>query len=244
MNRCVILLALLTTAGVLSAQTTDGTQRTNSPAPKREFVLTSHASKKVDAVRLTVVTTNSVLYTGTLVSQSASNLVLSSFGVKIEIPRSQIKWCETNLVTKGGNPPGVNAAAASSSPSSPSTNSSASVIAEFNKPQTEDEMRMLLQTQEGQALVQSIVATYIGNGTDAGTIAARDSFFNNLQQFQSGNIGILEIQGQAQGVLGQLGQYDKEIANDPLAAEWNEYKDILRGFTSEPPPATKVEQGR
>jgi len=34
-----------------------------------------------------------------------------------------------------------------------------------------------------------------------------------------------------------LGQYDKELQNDPLAEEWKEYREILQGFISEPAPA-------
>ena len=98
-------------------------------------------------------------------------------------------------------------------------------------------MRGLLQTPEGQALVKDMADAYIGAGTDAGTTSARESYLNMVQQFQSGGIGVAEIQGQAQDVLGQLGKYDKELNNDPNAEEWKQYKEILQGFISESAPA-------
>ena len=233
MNKAFTALVLVTTAATLSAQTNTANLETNRPAPTRNQVFSLHTRDAIPHPNLTVVTTNHVLLSGTLISQSQSNLVLSSQGMTISIPLGQIKWCETNLVNVAGSP--VAGEKVSAAP--PKSTSSAAIIAEFNKPHSESEMRTLLQTPEAQALVKSIADAYIGTGTDAQTKAAKESYFNSVLQFQSGSLGILEIQEQASGVLGQLGQFDKELSNDPLAEEWKEYREILQGFLAEPAPA-------
>jgi hypothetical protein len=232
MSKASTFLALMTTAATLSAQTNDFALAKKLPASRRDLVLSGRKHETAARPNLTIVTTNHVLISGMLVSQSSSNLVVSSSGLEISIPLGQIKWCETNLVSAT-----VSHASGEVVPAAP-TNSSADILAEFNKPHSEAEMRGLLQTQEGQALVKSIAAAYIGAGTDAETSAARESYLNAVQQFESGSIGITEIQGQARGLLGQLGPYDKELNNDPNAEEWKEYREILQGFTSEAPAAT------
>jgi hypothetical protein len=157
--------------------------------------------------------------------------------MSITIPRDQIKWCETNLTSAIATPAAGEKVATAPAPAS------ADILAEFNKPHSESEMRALLQTKEGQDLVKNIADAYIGTGTDAGTRAAKESYLNSVLQFASGSMGVLEIQGEAQGVLGQLTPFDKEMSSGPNAEEWKEYKEILQGFTSEAPPAP-VPQGR
>ena len=225
-------MVLVTTATTVSAQTNAANLGTNRSTPGHNLVVSLHARDASSHPNLTIVTTNHVLVSGTLISQTQSNLVVSSQGLNISIPLGQIKWCETNLVNATGSP--VAGEKVSTAPAKSS--SSADIIAEFSKPHFEAEMRMLLKTQEGQALVKSIADAYIGTGTDAQTKAAKESYFNSVLQFQSGSLGILEIQGQAQGMLGQLGQFDKELNNDPLAEEWKEYREILQGFLTEPAP--------
>jgi hypothetical protein len=231
MKKIFALLVLLTLGTTLSAQTNGVRTNASATKPARQVILKAPA--KPAQTNLTIVTTNQVLISGTLVSQSDTSLVLSSFGMTVTVPRDQIKWCETNLVSVVGNGVAPTGAAAASVPAK----SSAGVIAEFGKPHTEEEMRTLLQTPEAQALVKDIADAYIGAGTDEGTAAARESYLNMVQQFQSGGLGISEIQGQAHDVLGQLGKYDKELQNDPNAEEWKEYKEILQGFLTEPTPA-------
>jgi hypothetical protein len=235
MKNAFALLVFLTLGTALSAQTNAG--GSNAPAARHIRQITLSPTAKPAQTNLTIVTTNQVLISGTLVGGSDSNLVVSSFGMTITVPRDQIKWCETNLVSVVGN--GATAAIVSPTPTTPPapTKSSASVIAEFSKPHTEAEMRLLLQTPEAQALVKDIADAYIGAGTDSGTTTARESYLSMVQQFQSGGIGIAEIQGQAHDVLGELGKYDKELNNDPNAEEWKEYRDILQGFLTEPAPA-------
>jgi hypothetical protein len=99
-------------------------------------------------------------------------------------------------------------------------------------------MRALLQTPEAQILLKSVADIYIGAGADPQTAAARESYYGAMQQFASGSIGISDIQGSAQGMLGQLHNCQKEMNKDPQAARWNGYQQTLQQFVnSRQPPA-------
>ena len=105
-------------------------------------------------------------------------------------------------------------------------------LAECFQPHSEDEMRALLQTPEAQILLKSVADTYIGAGADPQTAAARESYYGAMQQFASGSIGISDIQGSAQGMLGQLHNCQKEMNKDPQAARWNGYQQTLQQFVN------------
>jgi hypothetical protein len=167
-----------------------------------------------------------------LVSQSSSNIVISSFGEQISFSNSQIRSCDLKFV------PAAQPAAAlacSGQPAYPAGQiSSATVdpLAECFQPHSEDEMRALLRTPEAQVLLKSVADTYIGAGTDPQTAAARESYYGAMQQFASGSIGISDIQGSAQGMLGQLHNFQKEMNEDPQAARWNGYQQALQQFVN------------
>jgi hypothetical protein len=59
-----------------------------------------------------------------------------------------------------------------------------------------------------------------------------ESYYGAMQQFASGSIGISDIQGSAQEMLGQLHNCQKEMNKDPQAARWNGYQQTLQQFVN------------
>jgi hypothetical protein len=185
------------------------------------------------ATRIMLALTNGSLVAGVLVSQSSSNFVVSTGGGQnMNIARNQVNWFELKN-SPAMAPPGTAALAGASQP--PAT-VSRSIAAEFNKPHSESEMRALLRTPEGAALFKSICDQYIGSGTDAQTKAASDYYFKTVQEFADGKIGIVDIQGLAQTMMGELNEHPPQTNNNPQAAQLNAYKQILQGFIAQPSP--------
>jgi hypothetical protein len=178
------------------------------------------------ATRIMLGLTNGSLVGGFLVSQSPSNFVVSTSGGEgMNIARSKVSWFKLT----------ANPSAPSAGPAARATGPDA-LEAEFNKPHTEEEMRAMLRTPEGAALVKNICQQIIGSGADAQTKAATESYFKTVQEFEDGKIGIVELQVSAQTALGNLSQRPGQT-NDPQAAEWNDFKQILQGFIAQPAPA-------
>jgi len=221
MKKAFLVLAVLTASLQVEAQT-----KTN-----RTIVLTrqSHTAAHTNAI---LVVTNQSLMSGVLISQSSSNIVISSFGEQISFSNSQIRSCDLKIV------PAAQPAAAlacSGQPAYPSGRTSSATVdplAECFQPHSEDEMRTLLRTPEAQILLKSVADTYIGAGADPQTAAARESYYGAMQQFASRSIGISDIQGSAQGMLGQLHNCQKEMNKDPQAARWNGYQQTLQQFVN------------
>jgi hypothetical protein len=94
----------------------------------------------------------------------------------------------------------------------------------------------LLQTPEAQELLKTVAASYIGTGSDPQTLAARESYFQTMQEFASGGIGISELQSSARGVLGELNTYAPEMNADPQSSRWNDAKSTLQRFTGQTAP--------
>jgi hypothetical protein len=183
-----------------------------------------------------VALTNRSIVSGTLVTESSTNLVISSFGEEMNIPRSLIKSYELTAA------PAIEQAAVDSGQltyqsKQASPAASNSILAECYKHHSESEMRSLLQTPEAQELLNNVANAYIGASTDPQTLAARDSYFKTMQEFASGGIGISEIQSGARGVLGELDTYAPEMNADPQATRWNESKEKLKWFTGQAAPS-------
>jgi hypothetical protein len=200
------------------------------------IVLTSHTDFTTAHTNVLVALTNKAIVSGALVTQSSSNIVISSFGEEMNIPRSLIKSYELTAV------PAIEQAAVESGqvtyqPKQTSQAGSNSILAECYKPHSESEMRSLLQTPEAQELIKNVANAYIGVGTDPQTLAAKDSYFKTMHEFASGSIGISEIQSNARGVLGELDTYAPEMNADPQAARWNESKEKLKWFTGQAVPS-------
>ena len=173
--------------------------------------------------RIMLALTNGSLLAGVLVSQSSSNFVVSTgAGQNTNIARSKVNWFELK-------------ASPAVAPQPPAAVSH-SIAAEFNKPHSESEMRAMLHTPEGAALLKSICEQFIGPGTDAETKAATDTYFKTVQEFADGKIGIADIQNLAQSAMGELNERPQGTNGDPQAAQWNAYKQILQGFIAQPAP--------
>jgi len=203
---------------------------------RRTLVLTSHSDFTTAHTNVLAALTNKAIVSGTLVTQSSSNIVISSFGEEMNIPRSLIKSYELTVV------PAIEQAAIDSGQvtyqskqTSPAPSNS--ILAECYKAHSESEMRSLLQTPEAQELLKNVANVYIGAGTDPQTLAAKDSYFKTMQEFASGSIGISEIQSSARGVLGELNTYAPELNADPQATRWNESKEKLTWFTGQAAPS-------
>jgi hypothetical protein len=185
------------------------------------------------STRIMLGLTNGSLVGGLLVSQSPSNFVVStSGGESMNIARGKVSWFK--LTASPSAPP----AGAAARPGGPPLSGAGpdALEAEFNKPHTEEEMRAMLRTPEGAALVKNICQQIIGSGADAQTKAATETYFKTVQEFEEGKIGIVELQVSAQTALGNLSQRAGQT-NDPQAAEWNDFKQILQGFIAQPAPA-------
>ena len=175
------------------------------------------------STRIMLALTNGSLVAGVLVSQSSSNFVVSTGGgPNMNIARDKVNWFELKA-----SPVAVPPAPAAVSHS---------IAAEFNKPHSESEMRALLRTPEGSALLKSICEQYIGSGTDAQTKAATETYFKTVQEFADGKLGIADIQSLAQSAMGELNEHPQGTNGDPQAARLNAYKQILQGFIAQPAP--------
>jgi hypothetical protein len=183
--------------------------------------------------RIMLALTNGSLLAGVLVSQSSSNFVVSTGGGQNTIiARGKVNWFELKpgpAVT----PPGPVASTGLPALAAAGSNS---IAAEFNKPHTEDEMRAMLRTPEGAALIKSICGQYIGSGADPQTKAASEAYFKTVQEFEDGKLGIVELQGLAQATLGNLSESHPQTNGDPRAPSLDIYKQILQGFIAQPPP--------
>ncbi|HTA29657.1 MAG TPA: hypothetical protein VK731_04200 [Candidatus Cybelea sp.] len=181
---------------------------------------------------ITLGLTNGSLLSGLLISQSSSNFVVSlALDERTNIARSKVSWSElkTNTpvpISPPGSLLGAQALLASNS-----------IAAEFNKPHSEDEMRAMLRTPEGAALLKSVCDEIIGPGADPATKAATETYFKTMQEFADGKIGIVELQVQAQTALGTLSQGPAQTGDDAQADRWNAFKEILQSFVSEPAQA-------
>jgi hypothetical protein len=185
------------------------------------------------ATRIMLALTNGSLVAGVLVSQSSSNFVVSTgAGQNTNIARNKVNWFELKASPVVA-PPG--AAALASAPQPPAA-ASHSIAAEFNKPHSEDEMRAMLRTPEGAALLKSICDQYIGSGNDPQTKAASDYYFKTVQEFADGKLGIVDIQGLAQTMMGELNEHPPGTNGNPQATQLDAYKQILQGFISRPAP--------
>ena len=227
MKKALLALAVLTASLQVEAQT-----KTN-----RAIVLTSqsHTAAHTNAI---LVLTNKSLMSGVLVSQSSSNIVISSFGEQISFSNSQIRSCDLKFVPAAQPAAALACSGQPAYPAGQTSSATVDPLAECFQPHSEDEMRALLRTPEAQVLLKSVADTYIGAGTDHQTAAARESYYGAMQQFASGSIGISDIQGSAQGMLGQLHNFQKEMNKDPQAARWNGYQQTLQQFVnSRHPPA-------
>jgi hypothetical protein len=169
---------------------------------------------------------------GVLVSQSSSNIVISSFGEQISFSNSQIRSCDLKFVPAAQPAAALACSGQPAYPAGQTSSATVDPLAECFQPHSEDEMRALLRTPEAQVLLKSVADTYIGAGTDPQTAAARESYYGAMQQFASGSIGISDIQGSAQGMLGQLHNFQKEMNEDPQAARWNGYQQALQQFVN------------
>jgi hypothetical protein len=204
--------------------------------PRQTIVLTSHTDFTTAHTNVLAALTNKAIVSGTLVTQSGSNIVISSFGEEMSIPRSLIKSYELTAV------PAIEQTAVDSGqvtyPSKQTSQAASnSILAECYKPHSESEMRSLLQTPAAQELLKNVANAYIGAGTDPQILAAKDSYFKTMQEFASGSIGISEIQSNARGVLGELDTYAPEMNADPQAARWNESKEKLKWFVGQAAPS-------
>jgi hypothetical protein len=171
---------------------------------------------------ITLALTNGSTVAGVLVSQSVSNFVVSTAGgQRLDIARGQV----SSFKLKAGPAVAPPAAAANS------------IAAEFNKPHTEEEMRAMLRTPEGAALLKSICDQYIGPGADPQTKAAAATYFKTVQEFEEGKIGIVELQVSAKTALGKLNANRLPTNDDPQAARLNAYQQILQQFIAQPAPS-------
>jgi hypothetical protein len=184
--------------------------------------------------RITLALASGSFLTGVLVSQSSSNFVVSlAGGRRTHVPRANVKWFKLTA-SPAAQPPA--AIVLVGDPQLPAGVTSNSIAAEFNQPHTEDEMRAMLRTPEGAALLKSVCDEIIGPGADAQTKAATESYFKTVQEFEDGKIGIVELQAQAQTALGKLNQSQEQINGDPQAARLDVFKQILQGFVAQPAP--------
>lgn len=183
--------------------------------------------------RITLALTNDSLVTGLLVSQSPSNFVVSTAGgQRMNIARGSVRWSKL-AASPVVQPPEALALAGAPQLTGAASNS---ITAEFNQPHTEEEMRTMLRTPEGAALLKSVCDGVIGPGADPQTKAATESYFKTVQAFEDGKIGIAELQVRAQTALGKLNQRQEQTDEDPPAARWDAFKQILQGFIAQPAP--------
>jgi hypothetical protein len=171
---------------------------------------------------ITLALTNGSSVAGVLVGQSVTNFVVSTAGgQRLDIARGQVSSFK------------LEAGAAIAPPAAPTN----SIAAEFNKPHTEEEMRAMLRTPEGAALLKSICDQYIGPGADPQTKAAAATYFKTVQEFEDGKIGIVELQVSAKTALGKLNANRPQTNGDPQAARLNAYEQILQDFIAQPAPS-------
>jgi hypothetical protein len=196
---------------------------TEIPSTKSPVIQPVSGGTSNAATRIMLALTNGSLMAGVLVSQSSSNFVVSTgAGQNTNIARSKVNWFELQA-----------SPAVATQPTAPAAHS---IAAEFNKPHSESEMRAMLHTPEGAALLKSICEQYIGSGTDPDTKAATEYYFKTVQEFADGKLGIADIQSLAQSAMGELNEHPQGTNGGPQAAQLNAYKQILQGFISQPTP--------
>jgi len=205
--------------------------------PARTIVLTGRTDLTTTHTNVLAALTNKGIVSGALVTQNSSNIVISSFGEEMSIPRSCITSYELTAVP-ATEQTAVDSGQVTYQSKQTTQAPSNSILAECYKPHSESEMRSLLQTPEAQELLKNVANANIGAGTDPQTLAAKDSYFQTMREFGSGGIGISEIQSNARGVLGELDTYAPEMNADPQAARWNESKEKLKWFTGQATPST------
>jgi len=145
MKKALLALAVLTASLQVEAQT-----KTN-----RTIVLTSqsHTAAHTNAI---LVLTNQSLMSGVLVSQSSSNIVISSFGEQISFSNSQIRSCDLKFVPAAQPAAALAGSGQPAYPSGQTSSATVGPLAECFQPHSEDEMRALLQTPEAQILLKSV----------------------------------------------------------------------------------------
>jgi hypothetical protein len=163
MKKALLALAVLTASLQVEAQT-----KTN-----RTIVLTSqsHTAAHTNAI---LVLTNKSLMSGVLVSQSSSNIVISSFGEQISFSNSQIRSCDLKFVPAAQPAAALACSGQPAYPSGQTSSATVDPLAGCFQPHSEDEMRALLRTPEAQILLKSVADTYIA-GADPQTAAPCNS---------------------------------------------------------------------